>query len=94
MILALHGKSSFCLKSSLLNIYNRGGMKESGIGRENGVEAFNACASQFYSLCAIRNLHPLVDSQTKSTIVNFAPAEEMRSSDDWFSDSPEGKRYG
>ncbi|KXN89547.1 NAD/NADP-dependent betaine aldehyde dehydrogenase [Leucoagaricus sp. SymC.cos] len=53
-----------------------GGMKESGIGRENGLEAFHAY------------------SHTKSTIVNVAPPEETRSSDDWFSDSPEGKRYG
>lgn len=35
-----------------------------------------------------------LDSQTKSTIVNIAPPEETRSLDDWFSDSPEGKRYG
>ncbi|KAJ3560435.1 hypothetical protein NP233_g10840 [Leucocoprinus birnbaumii] len=53
-----------------------GGMKESGIGRENGLEAFHAY------------------SQSKSTIVNIAPPEETRSTDDWFSDSPEGKRYG
>jgi hypothetical protein len=26
-----------------LTYSNRGGMKESGIGRENGVEALNAC---------------------------------------------------
>lgn len=53
-----------------------GGMKESGIGRENGLEAFHAY------------------SQTKSTIINVAPPEETRSLDDWFTDSPEGKRYG
>jgi hypothetical protein len=35
-----------------------------------------------------------IDTQTKSTVVNIASAEEIRSSDDWFSDSPEGKRYG
>ncbi|KAF9450137.1 aldehyde dehydrogenase [Macrolepiota fuliginosa MF-IS2] len=53
-----------------------GGMKDSGIGRENGLEAFESY------------------SQTKSTIVNIAPPDETRSLDDWFSDSPEGKRYG
>lgn len=30
-----------------LNTRSRGGMKESGIGRENGVEAYNACACSF-----------------------------------------------
>jgi hypothetical protein len=35
-----------------------------------------------------------IDTQTKSTVVNIASAEEIRSSDDWYSDSPEGKRYG
>jgi len=53
-----------------------GGMKESGIGRENGVEAFEAY------------------SQSKSTIVNTAHAEETLEHDDWFGDEVEGKRYG
>ncbi|KAI9452581.1 aldehyde dehydrogenase [Russula earlei] len=53
-----------------------GGMKESGIGRENGIEAFEAY------------------SQSKSTIVNTAPAAETRESDDWFSDEVQYKRYG
>lgn len=53
-----------------------GGMKESGIGRENGLEAFESY------------------SQSKSTIVNIAPAETTRITDDWFSEEPEGKRYG
>ncbi|KAK0243001.1 aldehyde dehydrogenase [Armillaria nabsnona] len=53
-----------------------GGMKESGIGRENGLEAFDSY------------------SQSKSTIVNIAPAETTRITDDWFSEEPEGKRYG
>ncbi|KAF8467109.1 aldehyde dehydrogenase [Russula ochroleuca] len=53
-----------------------GGMKESGIGRENGVEAFEAY------------------SQSKSTIVNIAPAKETREHDDWFGDEAENKRYG
>jgi len=51
-------------------------MKESGIGRENGIEAFEAY------------------SQSKSTIVNIASAEETRQTDDWFSDVVEGRRYG
>ncbi|EEB97894.1 hypothetical protein MPER_02692, partial [Moniliophthora perniciosa FA553] len=41
-----------------------GGMKESGIGRENGLEAFEAY------------------SQSKSTIVNVASADEMVKTDD------------
>ncbi|KAH9983074.1 aldehyde dehydrogenase [Russula compacta] len=53
-----------------------GGMKQSGIGRENGVEAFEGY------------------SQSKSTIVNTAPAEEIREHDDWFGDEVEDRRYG
>ncbi|KAF9054976.1 aldehyde dehydrogenase [Hymenopellis radicata] len=53
-----------------------GGMKESGIGRENGLEAFESY------------------SQSKSTIVNVAPAETTRTVDDWFADDGEDKRYG
>ncbi|KAL1735911.1 aldehyde dehydrogenase domain-containing protein [Schizophyllum commune] len=52
-----------------------GGMKESGIGRENGLEAFAAY------------------TQSKSTIVNIASAEETREVDDWFAETSEGKRY-
>lgn len=51
-----------------------GGMKESGIGRENGMEALEAY------------------SQSKSIIVNVAPPDESRQTDDWF--SGEQKRYG
>ncbi|KAI0265796.1 aldehyde dehydrogenase, partial [Gloeopeniophorella convolvens] len=53
-----------------------GGMKASGIGRENGIEALEAY------------------SQSKSTIVNTASAEETREADDWFAEEVEGKRYG
>ncbi|KAJ4479296.1 aldehyde dehydrogenase domain-containing protein [Lentinula aciculospora] len=53
-----------------------GGMKESGIGRENGLEAFEAY------------------SQSKSTIVNVATSEETRTTDDWFADGSEMRRYG
>ncbi|KAF7352552.1 Aldehyde dehydrogenase [Mycena venus] len=53
-----------------------GGMKESGIGRENGIEAFESY------------------SQSKSTIVNIAPPNESRTTDDWFAESAERKRYG
>ncbi|KAF9006524.1 aldehyde dehydrogenase domain-containing protein [Cyathus striatus] len=53
-----------------------GGMKESGIGRENGLEAFAAY------------------SQSKSTIINIATAEESREADDWFAEIAEGRRYG
>ncbi|KII94913.1 hypothetical protein PLICRDRAFT_169620 [Plicaturopsis crispa FD-325 SS-3] len=53
-----------------------GGMKESGIGRENGVEALMAY------------------SQSKSTIVNIASAEDTRVHDDWFAEDAGVKRYG
>lgn len=52
-----------------------GGMKESGVGRENGVEAFHAY------------------TQSKSTIVNIASAEESRT-DDWFGEEASEVRYG
>ncbi|KAI9000846.1 aldehyde dehydrogenase [Trametes punicea] len=53
-----------------------GGMKESGIGRENGIEAFEAY------------------TQSKSTIINTASAEETRSVQDWFAEDDAEKRYG
>ncbi|KAL7282539.1 hypothetical protein ACG7TL_004010 [Trametes sanguinea] len=53
-----------------------GGMKESGIGRENGIEAFEAY------------------TQSKSTIVNIASAEETRTTQDWFAEDEAEKRYG
>jgi hypothetical protein len=34
------------------------------------------------------------DSQSKSTIVNIATAEEMRDSDDWFAEILDSRRYG
>ncbi|KAI0353012.1 aldehyde dehydrogenase [Trametes cingulata] len=54
-----------------------GGMKESGIGRENGLEAFEAY------------------TQSKSTIINIASAEDTRSVQDWFAEEDDTeKRYG
>ncbi|KAI0722792.1 aldehyde dehydrogenase [Earliella scabrosa] len=53
-----------------------GGMKESGIGRENGLEAFEAY------------------TQSKSTIVNIASAEDTRTQQDWFAEDEGEKRYG
>ncbi|CDO73732.1 hypothetical protein BN946_scf185015.g60 [Trametes cinnabarina] len=53
-----------------------GGMKDSGIGRENGIEAFEAY------------------TQSKSTIVNIASAEETRTTQDWFAEDDAEKRYG
>lgn len=74
-----------------------GGMKESGIGRENGIEAFGACRS--VPELARQNIFQWLtihhaDSQSKSTIVNTASAEETRKHDDWFGDEVENKRYG
>ena len=63
-------------------------MKESGIGRENGIEALEACMLLLTSM-----LLTGTDSQSKSTIVNIAPTEESREKDDWFADISEA-RYG
>jgi hypothetical protein len=38
--------------------------------------------------------YSLVDSQSKSTVVNVASAKESRENDDWFGDEVENKRYG
>lgn len=84
-------------------------MKESGIGRENGVEALHACKFHhaiLYLPCSIFSAHRLsfycspylpvirTDSQSKSIIVNIAPPEESRVKDDWFAENEEEKRYG
>ncbi|KAH0839852.1 aldehyde dehydrogenase domain-containing protein [Lanmaoa asiatica] len=69
-----------------------GGMKESGIGRENGFEAFEACA---YCPSESRTrLTRIIDSQSKSVILNTATAEESRATDDWFADRGDMTRYG
>jgi acyl-CoA reductase-like NAD-dependent aldehyde dehydrogenase len=73
-----------------------GGMKESGIGRENGVEALESCRSSLPLPFALRltSTHTL-DSQSKSTIVNIASVEETRATHDWFAEEDvEGARYG
>lgn len=67
-------------------------MKESGIGRENGIEAFESCESQNRCVLSVYSHH--ADSQSKSTIVNIAPVEETRANDDWFAEEAEGLRYG
>ena len=70
-------------------------MKESGIGRENGIEAFEACKSSILSKNEKKPLnYYYLDSQSKSTIVNIASPDETRQTDDWFSDVVEGRRYG
>ncbi len=75
-----------------------GGMKESGIGRENGVEAFEACKfvpePVEWMLFGLRGRTRHTDSQSKSTIVNVAPTKETLEHDDWFGDEAENKRYG
>lgn len=68
-------------------------MKESGIGRENGVEALMACKCS-ETLIRARFSDISKDSQSKSTIVNIATAEETRINDDWFAEDAAGKRYG
>ena len=69
-------------------------MKESGIGRENGIEAFDACKSSPTNQQKKWPLIFFLDSQSKSTIVNIASPEETRQADDWFSDVVESRRYG
>ncbi|KAH9984124.1 aldehyde dehydrogenase domain-containing protein [Russula vinacea] len=66
-----------------------GGMKESGIGRENGVEP-----SKHVRSCLISRSHALRRLASKSTIVNIAPAKETREHDDWFGDEADNKRTG
>lgn len=53
-----------------------GGIKSSGVGSENGVDAYNAYTT------------------TKSTIINYATAEEGLMSDDWFREGAGEVRYG
>lgn len=73
-------------------------MKESGIGRENGVEAFEACEGLPIQPLVFRwrtdVLIAYLDSQSKSTIMNIADVEESRISDDWFAEESTQKRYG
>ncbi|KAI8942610.1 hypothetical protein NX059_000663 [Plenodomus lindquistii] len=53
-----------------------GGIKSSGVGSENGIDAYHAYTT------------------TKSTIINFATAEEGLASDDWFREGAGEVRYG
>lgn len=82
-------------------------MKESGIGRENGVEAYESCQSKSQSITSF--LHDILtgtgtprfsnicttDSQSKSTIVNIASPLTTRQTDDWFAEEENAdRRYG
>ena len=70
-------------------------MKESGIGRENGVEALEACKWPFHDMLSFPLTPFSVDSQSKSTIINIAPVEETRTVQDWFAEEDDTeKRYG
>lgn len=72
-----------------------GGMKESGIGRENGIEALESCRCCPIAPIASRLTSALtLDSQSKSTIVNIASVGETRATHDWFAEDVEGARYG
>jgi acyl-CoA reductase-like NAD-dependent aldehyde dehydrogenase len=53
-----------------------GGIKSSGVGSENGIDAYHAYTT------------------TKSTIINYATAEEGLTSDDWFREGTGEVRYG
>jgi hypothetical protein len=70
-------------------------MKESGIGRENGVEAFESC--EFRIQIRIQGLivgSCGIDTQSKSTIINTSTADDMSEKEDWFADTEGEKRYG
>ena len=68
-------------------------MKDSGIGRENGIEAYESCMSDSI-LTGTDHLSSYTDSQSKSTIVNISDPEVTRTADDWFAENAEDKRYG
>ncbi|KAI4623855.1 hypothetical protein J4E80_003667 [Alternaria sp. BMP 0032] len=53
-----------------------GGIKSSGVGSENGIDAYNAYTT------------------SKSTIINYATADEGLASDDWFREGAGEVRYG
>ncbi|KAF9694522.1 hypothetical protein EKO04_007669 [Ascochyta lentis] len=53
-----------------------GGIKSSGVGSENGIDAYHAYTT------------------SKSTIINYATAEEGLASDDWFREGTGEVRYG
>ena len=73
----------------------RGGMKDSGIGRENGVEAFLACTLLSKSALLISKLlNWNLDSQSKSIIINTSEPARSKTSEDWFAEGGEIKRYG
>lgn len=51
------GKLKFPLfLSALTSFFCRGGMKESGIGRENGIEAFEACTQWLHRSCGLTKI--------------------------------------
>ena len=70
-------------------------MKESGIGRENGIEALESCKRCPRRATRFRFMFvSILDSQSKSTIVNIASVEETRATHDWFAEDVGDARYG
>ncbi|KAG8831166.1 hypothetical protein FRC17_003552 [Serendipita sp. 399] len=68
-----------------------GGLKESGIGRENGIEAYESSPpAEGWSADG----WIAVDSQSKSIIVNIASMDDAREKEDWFNEHGAGRRYG
>lgn len=76
---------SECIESGIcwVNTHHRndpsspwGGVKSSGVGSENGIDAYHAYTS------------------VKSTIINYATAQEGLASDDWFREGTGEVRYG
>ena len=91
---------AICTGSCAPGALCRGGMKESGIGRENGLEAYESCMCldpRSFFRCVVSQVlqNAVLDSQSKSIIVNIASAESTRVTDDWFADEQEiDRRYG
>ena len=71
-------------------------MKESGLGRENGVEAYDSCRFSYLDIYCIltKILTASLDTQSKSIILNTTSPEESRAGEDWFADDGSMKRYG
>ncbi|KAF8269071.1 hypothetical protein EI94DRAFT_1047234 [Lactarius quietus] len=63
-------------------------MKESRVGHENGIKAFEACKSiettAWSRSSSTSRAHFRADSQSKSIVVSTATVEEIREQDNWF----------
>lgn len=71
-----------------------GGIKSSGVGSENGIGRFPIARTFQESLiiCIVDAYHAY--TTVKSTIINYAAAEEGLATDDWFREGTGEVRYG